>query len=145
MIQTWLLFHYKVPSHPTARRVYVWRKLQRLGAITLHDSIWVLPLTPRTREQFQWLATEIQEMKGEAIFWEAQLIFGKQEETLIAQFNEQANELYQDILNQLKKRKPNLTTLAQQYQQAMANDYFQSELGQTVREALLATRGGANR
>ncbi|MBI4631856.1 MAG: ChrB protein, partial [Chloroflexi bacterium] len=61
MPQTWLLFHYKVPPHPTARRVYVWRKLQRLGALTLHDSVWVLPNTPRTREQFQWLATEIQE------------------------------------------------------------------------------------
>ncbi|MBI4630561.1 MAG: hypothetical protein HY740_02390 [Chloroflexi bacterium] len=48
-------------------------------------------------------------------------------------------------MNQLKKRKPNLIALSQQYQQAMANDYFQSELGQTVREALLAARGGANR
>lgn len=145
MIRVWLLFHYKVPPHPTARRVYVWRKLQRLGALTLHDSVWVLPNTPRTREQFQWLATEIQEMNGEATFWEAQLVFGKQEETLIRQFNEQVAELYQDILNQLKKRKPNLIALSQQYQQAMANDYFQSELGQTVREALLAARGGANR
>src|SRR6476659_8841428 len=46
-----LLLLYKVPSEPTANRVSVWRKLKRLGAILLHDSVWVLPPSPRTIEE----------------------------------------------------------------------------------------------
>lgn len=60
----WLLLVYKVPNEPSARRVYVWRKLKRLAALLLHDTVWILPATAYTREQFQWLAAEILEMEG---------------------------------------------------------------------------------
>jgi len=36
-MSTWLLLHYKLPTKPSALRVYTWRKLRRLGAILLHD------------------------------------------------------------------------------------------------------------
>ena len=45
----WLMLIYSVPRHPSASRLYVWRKLKRLGAIMLQDAVWVLPLTHRTR------------------------------------------------------------------------------------------------
>jgi len=51
----WLLFTYKVPREPSARRVYVWRKLKGLGAILLHDTAWELPATPHTREKLRML------------------------------------------------------------------------------------------
>src|SRR4051794_32701297 len=57
----WLLLLYKIPREPTVGRVSVWRKLKRLGAILLHDAVWVLPPSPRTKEEFQWLVAEIQE------------------------------------------------------------------------------------
>jgi hypothetical protein len=120
----------------------VWRKLKRLGALILHDSIWVLPDTSRTREQFQWLAAEISEMEGEAMFWEAQPVSGNQEDVLMKRFIEQVNEVYEDILTRIRKRNPDLAALSQLYQQAKMSDYFQSELGQKVREALSAARGG---
>ena len=56
---SWLLLVYRIPREPTAGRVFVWRKLKQLGAIALQDAAWVLPKTPRTQEQFQWLAAEI--------------------------------------------------------------------------------------
>ena len=61
----WLLLAYKVQREPSANRVYVWRQMKQLGAILLQDAVWVLPETPRTREQFQWLAAEISELGGE--------------------------------------------------------------------------------
>ena len=54
---SWLLLSYKLPAHPSALRVYVWRKLKRLGAILLNDTIWVLPDTPKTAENFRALCT----------------------------------------------------------------------------------------
>lgn len=142
-VTIWLLLLYKIPPKPTARRVYIWRKLKRLGAVLLHDAVWVLPDTPRTREQFQWLAAEIGELKGDALFWQAQLIQGE-EETLVTQFSEQTDAVYRAILKSLSKTRPNLAALAQQYQQAQQTDYFNSTLNAQVRAALIAARGGTN-
>jgi hypothetical protein len=80
-VHTWVLIHYKVPTEPTSLRVYIWRKLKRLGAILCFDAVWALPSTPRTQEQFQWLAAEVTEMGGDALLWQAQLLSRAQEES----------------------------------------------------------------
>jgi hypothetical protein len=81
--QSWLLFLYKVPHEPSSRRVYVWRKLKSFGAVLVHDSAWVLPMTPHSLEQFQWLAAEISTLGGDSLIWEAKLAVNAQDETLI--------------------------------------------------------------
>lgn len=135
---------YKVPNEPSARRVYVWRKLKRVGAILLHDAAWVLPNTPRTLEQFQWLAAEIVEMGGEAMLWESRAAYGGQEETLVQQFQAQVAPAYAEILAELAGEEPDLAALSRKYQQVRAQDYFRSELGQRAQEALIAAKGGNN-
>jgi hypothetical protein len=138
----WLLLLYKVAREPSARRVYIWRKLKRLGALLLHDAVWVLPATPRTREQFQWLAAEIGEMGGEALCWEAQLAAGGPEAALVEKFVARTDSAYQALLKQLKQPEPDLAAVSQQYQQLKQQDYFQSQVGQKVRAALVAAWGG---
>jgi hypothetical protein len=137
----WLLLHYKLPNKPTALRVYVWRKLKRVGAILLHDAVWVLPDLPRTAEQFQWLTAEIQEMGGSAYAWRANTVFGEDNESVTQQFNEQVDAVYSDLLKQLKKPKVDLQEISRQYQQAAAQDFFHSKLGILVREKLTSKRG----
>lgn len=138
---TWLLLTYKLPSEPSARRVYVWRKLKKLGAITIFEAVWVLPDSSRTHEQFQWLVAEIQEMGGEAMFWKARSELTSQEDELTCRFTKQVDSAYQSLLEKLDQPEPNLAALAQEYQQVAQRDYFRSTLGQQVRERLLATRG----
>ena len=65
---TWVLLTYKIPREPTASRAYVWRKLKRLGALLMHDAVWVLPVTPWTHEQLQWLVVEIGELEEKPSF-----------------------------------------------------------------------------
>ncbi len=138
----WLLLLYSVPNEPSARRVYVWRKLKGLGALLVHDSAWVLPATPHTREKLQWLATEIKDMEGgAAMLWEAQQVFTGQEDTLVRQFTEQVEGIYRTILANLDKDDADLVALSRQYQQAKSQDYFHSALGEQVREALVQQRG----
>jgi polysaccharide pyruvyl transferase WcaK-like protein len=140
----WLLLIYKVPNEPSARRVYVWRKLKKLAAILVQDSVWVLPSNSQTREKLQWLAAEIKEMEGgEATLWEAQQVFTGEDSNLIEQFNQQVNKLYQVILDELRKEEADLSALSKQYQQAKLQDYFNSALGERVREILLNRRGEA--
>jgi hypothetical protein len=137
-----VLLVYKVPREPTALRATVWRRLKRLGALLIHDAVWVLPATPWTREQFQWLAVEIGELGGEVQLWEARLLLNGQEDTLVQQFLEKVEAMYRDILAELEQADADLVALSRKYQQARAQDYFQSALGQQVRDRLLAARGG---
>lgn len=138
---TWILLHYKLPNKPSAPRVYIWRKLKRLGAILLHDAIWVLPDLPRTAEQIQWLAAEIHEMKGEAFSWRANTILGQDDELIAQQFKEQVDTVYSDLLKKLEKPRADLQEISRQYQQASLQDFFHSELGLKVRDKLSSRRG----
>jgi ChrB-like protein len=82
-LQSWLLFLYKVPHEPSSYRVYVWRKLKRIGALLLHDSAWALPMSSRSLAQFQELAAEIAKLGGDSLLWEARLAVGIQDEALV--------------------------------------------------------------
>ena len=141
-MQRWVLFLYKVPPEPTARRVYVWRKLKRLGAILLHDAVWVLPATPYTVEQFQWLAAEIEELEGSAMVWEATLRLESQDSALADRFVAQAEAEYRAILAALQRPDADRAALSRQYQQARDRDYFHVALGTVVREALATSMSG---
>jgi hypothetical protein len=140
-MSTWLLLHYKLPNKPSALRVYIWRKLKRLGAILLHEAVWVLPDSPRAAEQVQWLTAEIQEMGGEAYAWRASSILGQDDESLTQQFNEQVDAVYSDLLKKLEKPRADLQEISRQYQQTTAQDFFHSKLGLQVREKLTLKRG----
>jgi hypothetical protein len=144
-VTTWLLLTYRIPREPSAGRVYVWRKLKRLGALPMQDAIWVLPTSPWTREQFQWLAAEIAELGGEAWCWEARLVLPSQDAALVGQFHAQVEPGYRAILAALAAPDPDLRALAQRYQQVHAQDYCAAPVGAAVRAALLAAPGGAER
>ena len=137
----WLLLHYKLPNKPTALRVYIWRKMKRIGAVLLHDSVWVLPDLPRTAEQIQWLTAEIQEMGGESHSWRATTLLGENDDAIKQQFNEQVDAAYADLLKRIKKSRPDLQEISRQYQQIASQDFFHSKLGQTVRKKLTFKRG----
>lgn len=62
----WLQLTYKVPSEPSQKRVWVWRRLQNLGAYALQNSVYLLPFSEEVEKQFRQLAHEIHEMGGEA-------------------------------------------------------------------------------
>ncbi len=138
----WVLLVYKIPREPTSSRAAVWRKLKRLGAQLLHDAVWVLPATPWTREQFQWLAVEIGELGGEAYLWEASLLLSGQTEALVKLFQARVEAAYQEILEELIQEDVDLIALSRRYRQVRAQDYFHSELGRQVRERLMRARGG---
>ena len=139
---SWVLLVYRIPREPTSSRATIWRKLKRLGALLLHDAVWVLPATPWTREQFQWLAVEIGELEGEAYLWESRLLLNGQEDALVRQFQARVDAAYQEILDGLEQDDADLVALSRKYQQVRAQDYFHSEVGVQVRERLMSARGG---
>lgn len=138
---TWLLLVYRIPREPTAGRVFIWRKLKQLGAIALQDAVWVLPLTPRTQEQFQWLAAEITELNGDAVLWQAQQLYATDADSLRRQFVEPVEVEYREILTALRKKGRDLAALSQRFQDIQDRDYFSIDLREQVRERLLKAGG----
>jgi len=138
---TWLLLHYKLPNKPSALRVYIWRKLKRLGAVLLHEAVWVLPDLPRTAEQVQWLIAEIEEMGGEAYSWRANTILGEDDKAITQQFNEQVDAVYSDLLKKMETSGADLQEISRHYQQTAAQDFFRSKLGLRLREKLTLRHG----
>jgi len=62
----WLLLTFQLPARPSRLRVKCWRRLQSLGALLWVNSAWVLPASERTREDFEWLKSEIAAARGRA-------------------------------------------------------------------------------
>jgi hypothetical protein len=137
-VSAWLLLIYKIPREPSAARVGIWRKIKQLGAILLHDSVWVLPANPRSQEQFQWLAAEIVELGGEATLCHSEIASEAQRKVLVKQFSDRADDAYKQILTELRHKRADLALLGRKYQQVQGLDYFQSKLGEKVRDALLS-------
>lgn len=141
MVDRWLLLVYRIPRQPSAGRVFAWRKLKQLGAIAIQDAVWVLPLTPRNQEHFQWLAAEIIEMKGEAMLWSAAHLEARDTDALQQQFTELVESEYRDILATLKKKDRDLQSLSKRFQDVQSRDYFGSPLGELTRARLVKAEG----
>jgi DNA-binding transcriptional regulator PaaX len=137
----WLLLVYKIPREPTAGRVYVWRKLKQLGAVTLQDAVWVLPANSRTHEQLQWLSAEIHELNGESTLFTSELISAEGSSSLKETFEAPVHEEYETVLRALRKKKPDLNTLSKQYLRAKERDFFNCKLGEQVRQKLVDAKG----
>lgn len=61
----WLLLFHQIPPKPDYFRVKVWRRLQRIGAVPVKNSVWVLPYNDQAVEDFRWLLQEILAGGGE--------------------------------------------------------------------------------
>jgi hypothetical protein len=72
----WVLLIHQIPPKPDYFRVKVWRRLQRLGAVAIKNSVYVLPRSDETVEDFQWQMREIVAGGGEASVCEANFVDG---------------------------------------------------------------------
>lgn len=72
----WLLLIHQIPPKPAYLRVKIWRRLQRLGAVPLKNSVYVLPANDQTLEDFQWVRREIVADGGDVTICTARLIDG---------------------------------------------------------------------
>ncbi len=82
----WLLLIHQVPPRPDYLRVKVRRRLQKLGAVPLKSSVYVLPDTEEHLEDFQWLANEIVADGGDATICSATLLSGVSDRELQTMF-----------------------------------------------------------
>jgi hypothetical protein len=99
-VKAWLLLTYKVPPEPAKKRIALWRKIKGLGAVYLQNGICLLPKTDDHVRRLKVIENEIADMKGEAVLLETLGLNRAQQEKLIARFNVDRNEAYQEFLEQ---------------------------------------------
>ncbi|HKT61324.1 MAG TPA: Chromate resistance protein ChrB [Gemmatimonadales bacterium] len=98
----WILLNSRLPREPSRLRLGVWRRLRRLGAVLIHDAVWVLPADAKTREACEWLAEEIEEHGGTAWVWEAGGLSTAQDRALVELFRREADARYAEIASSAK-------------------------------------------
>jgi hypothetical protein len=82
----WLLLIHSIPPQPAYFRAKVGKRLAKVGAVAIKNSVYVLPLNEETREDFQWIAREIVQDGGEATVVDAMFVEGMQNDHVEALF-----------------------------------------------------------
>jgi len=70
-----LLIH-QIPPKPDYLRVKVGRRLARIGAVALKNTVYVLPRTDSAQEDFEWVLREVTGAGGDAALIEARFVDG---------------------------------------------------------------------
>src|SRR5256885_5187 len=97
----WILLIHQLPPKPTNLRVRIWRKLQKLGAVAIKNSVYVLPANEKTHEDFQWLKQEIESAGGEATVFQAASVEGATDDEIIAAFRKARDEDFAAVTAEL--------------------------------------------
>ncbi len=94
----WLLLIHQIPPKPDYLRVKIGRRLQRIGAVAIKNSVYVLPPIAESLEDLQWVVREIEEGGGEAFVSDASLVGeGLTDDAVRARFDAARNEEYRVI------------------------------------------------
>ena len=91
-----MLIH-QLPPKPTNLRVRIWRKLQKLGAVAIKNSVYVLPASEKTYEDFQWLKQEIESAGGEASVFKAASVEGATDQEIVDAFRKARDDEFAAI------------------------------------------------
>ena len=148
----WILLIHQLPPKPTNLRVRIWRKLQKLGAVAIKNSVYVLPANEKTNEDFQWLKQEIESAGGEAAVFRAGSVEGTTDDEIISAFRNARDEEFAAITAEfdgltgrireqsrakhlsparLAAHETELDRLHGELERVIANDFFEAK-GRTV-------------
>ena len=99
----WLLLMHQIPPKPDYFRVKVWRRLQRLGAVALKNSVYVLPRGDQAAEDFQWVLREITAGGGDAAVCEARFVEGLSDAQVTGLFHQARDADYSPIAEEARR------------------------------------------
>lgn len=154
--EQWLVISYTLPREPSRIRVSTWRKLKKIGAVSLQQSFWILPLSEENESVFRGIKKEVGENGGDAILFYA-AADDENKKAVLDKFNEARNEEYGELLEQcgdffkeieketerknftfaeIEENEEELGKLKNWYHKIEARDAFGASLGGKSQEAL---------
>lgn len=98
----WLLLIHQLPPKPNYLRVKVARRMQRIGAVAVKNTVYVLPAAESSLEDFQWSIREIRAAGGEANLFESRVIEGLSDGEIQQLFSSARDEDYASVMAEAK-------------------------------------------
>ncbi len=94
----WLLLIHQIPPKPDYFRVKIWRRLHKIGAVAIKQSVYVLPDNEQAHEDLHWLVKEITEGRGTASLSRAVFFEGLSNQQIKSLFQVARNQEYEKII-----------------------------------------------
>jgi hypothetical protein len=144
--ESWYLLVHQLPPRPLYLRAKVRQRLARVGALSLKNSVYVLPARDECREDLGWIAQEARAEGGEAFVCRGEFVDGVDPAELVQRFQRAAAERYAAVRRQVAaltgRSRPaavppaSLARLRRAVQDARETDFFGAPGGKEV-EAML--------
>jgi hypothetical protein len=93
----WLLLIHQIPPTPAYARVKIGRRLARIGAVALKNTVYVLPRSDAAHEDFQWVRGEVVAAGGDATLLVARFASGLSDADVEALFQSARDALYAEV------------------------------------------------
>src|SRR5258708_25976174 len=134
MPERWLLLLHQIPPNPPYFRAKVLRRLNQLGALPIKNSAYVIPELDDTKEDVEWIRSEICAEGGDAWVFRAEPIAGLSGNALIEAFQELRAVDYKQLLYsarellQLNEQIPaaDLRKLKRRFEELRRIDFFKA-------------------
>ncbi|RTZ99986.1 MAG: ChrB protein [Deltaproteobacteria bacterium] len=154
-LKKWLLLIHQIPPKPDYFRVKIWRRLRKVGAVAIKQSVYVLPENESTREDLSWIVKEIDDGGGTASLCRAGFIEGLSDRQIKALFQAARNEDYKEIIRETRrlldllkadefskedvfKNRAKLSRQRHRFEEVREIDFFQASGQKTARQTLRA-------
>lgn len=144
-----LLIH-QLPPRPLYLRAKIRTRLERVGALPVKNSVYVLPDREDCREDLLWIAQEAEAGGGEAFVCTAEFVAGLSSEALVRQFRNAADRAYGELAVEVRAALARLKAggggddhahvvrLRQKREAIAERDFFSSPFGKEIDEMLTA-------
>ena len=98
-LKKWIVINYNLPSEPSRIRVATWRKLKKLGAVNIQQSMWMLPSSKENYAVLAAISEELEQNNGNALIMESIFLEKKYEQRVISYFNKARETEYYEIID----------------------------------------------
>ena len=134
----WLLLIHQVPPKPDYARVKIRRRLQSIGAVPLKRTVYALPASDQSREDFEWLVREIAELGGEATICEGSFLEPETSARLIATQRAERSQEYGEIAASAQRESGDVDRLKRRLALVTGVDHFEAHGRADAEAAIMA-------
>ena len=147
----WLLCVPQLPAKPDYLRVKLQRRVRRIGAAALKNSVYILPNLPETTEDLEWLRRELVADGGDALIWAASCVAGSTDTALQRLFRDLSDDEFRTIEMEARQlgepvsavsnsadSRSDITRLRRRFHDAVKADWFGSLARNAAEVALQA-------
>lgn len=148
----WYVLIHQLPPDPPYLRAKVTRRLARIGALALKNSVYLLPRRDSCLEDLQWIAEEATASGGAAFIAAAEWVAGVTDEDLRRRFSEERTADYGALAAEIREALPSrgvargpggrLAQLRQRLAEIVAIDWFGAAGRDDAKRLLERMEGG---